>query len=69
MGSNPIRSTILRGDDMGNIISQHKSDPKERMCNMIRARERMADLAMKVIYEDAKKGIKRDYSCAKRIGV
>jgi len=54
---------------MGNIISQHKSDPKERMCNMIRARERMADLAMKVIYEDVKKGIKRDYSCAKRIGV
>ena len=51
------------------FVNQHKGSGKEKLRNLTSIRETMANLAEKTVRDDAKKGVIRDYSYAKRIGI
>lgn len=51
------------------FVNQHKGSGKEKLRNLTSIRETMANLAEKTVRDDAKRGVIRDYSYAKRIGI
>jgi len=51
------------------FVNQHKGSGKERLRNLTSIRETMANLAEKTVRDDAKRGIIKDYSYARRIGI